>query len=105
MIMQHKITTFNYTGIAVINVFLAAAAIFSMIYFVVASNIVAASSYKISLLGDELSALFETNGLLTAQKLSIEDSPAILNFARSRHMVEAGHVTHIFENSDVALQR
>lgn len=94
-----------YTGVGVLNVFLAAAVIFLMIYYVIVSNIITASSYKIDLLSGKLSSLLETNGLLTARKLSIEDSSAILNFAESHNMTEAKHVTYIFGNSDVALQR
>ena len=98
-----KSTTFNYTGIGVLNVFLLAAVIFMVIYFVVVSNVVTASNYKIGVLNQELSGLIESNGVLTAQKLSIEDSSTILNFAENYNMIEAKHVSHIFENSDVAL--
>jgi len=76
-----------------------------MIYYVIVSNIITASSYQIGLLNDEFSGLMETNGLLTAQKLSIEDSSAILNFAESHYMIEARHVTHIFGSGEVAALR
>lgn len=104
---MNKITTNStiYTSISVLNIFLLAAAVFLMIYFVVVSNVITSSSYKISLLNKELSELTETNGLLTAQKSSIENSSTILNFAQSRHMVEAGYATHVFESGNVALQR
>ncbi|MEK7138593.1 MAG: hypothetical protein AAB799_00230 [Patescibacteria group bacterium] len=97
--------TFNYNGIAVLNVFLAALIASLMIYFVVVSNIITASKYKVGLLNKELSNVTETNGLLTAQKLLTEDPSAVINFAQSQHMVEAKYVTHIFEESDVALQQ
>lgn len=97
--------TLSYTGIGVLNVFLLAATVLMMMYFVIVSNIVTASNYGIGLLNEELAGLTETNGVLTAQKLSIEDSSAILNFAQAHHMVEAGHVTHIFESGNVALQQ
>lgn len=100
----HNTAALNYTSIGVLNVFLLAAAIFLIMYFVIISNVVTASNYKIGLLKEELSALTETNGLLTAQKLSVEDSSTILNFAQTNHMVEAGHITHIFESGNVALQ-
>ena len=95
----------NYTGIGVLNVFLLAAVIFLMMYFVVVSNVITSSSYKMGLLNEELSDLTEINGLLTAQKLSIEDSSSILSFAQGHQMVEAKYVTHIFESGGVALQR
>lgn len=106
--MNHKVTTLNqtyYNGTAVFNIFLIAAVLFLLIYYVIISNMITASRYKISLLNNKLSGLIETNGVLTAQKLSIEDSPVILNFIRSYNLVEATHITHIFESGDVALQR
>ena len=96
--------TSDYTGIGVLNVFLAAAVIFLVIYYVAVSNVITASSYKIGLLEEELSDLIGSNGVLTAEKLSIEDSSTILNFAEGYHMVEAKHITHIFESGDVALR-
>ena len=74
-------------------------------YFVVVSNIITSSNYRIGLLNEELSDLEETNGFLTAQKLSVEDSSHTLNFAKDHQMVEAKFVAHIFENGEVALQR
>lgn len=100
----HNTVVLNYTGIAVVNIFLTAAVIFLVMYFVVASNMTTASHYRIGLLNEEFSGLMETYGLLTAKKLSIEGSSTILNFAVSHHMIEAGHITHIFESGDVALQ-
>jgi len=95
----------NYTIIGVLNVFLLAAAIFLMMYFVVASNVITSSNYRTGLLNEELSGLAELNGLLTAQKWSIENSSAVLNFAQAHNMVEAAHITHIFESGNVALQQ
>jgi len=97
--------TFNYTGIGVLNIFLLAAVVFLMLYFVVVSNIITSSNYKIGLLNEKLSDLTEINGLLTAQKLSIENSSSIFNFAQDHNMVEAKYATHIFESGEMALQR
>lgn len=105
MKQKHGTIAINYTGIGVLNVFLLAAAVFLMIYFVVVSNIITSSNYKIGLLNEELSGLAEVNGTLTAQKLSIENSSAIFNFAQAHQMVQATYVTHIFESGNVALQK
>lgn len=94
-----------YTGIGVLNVFLLAAAVFLMMYFVVVSNIITSSNYKIGILNEELSDLIETNGFLTAQKLSVEDSSAVLDFVQNHNMVEAKYATHIFESGEVAALR
>lgn len=102
---KSKLNPITYTGTAVLNVFLLAAIIFLMMYFVIVSNVIIASSYKLGILNEELSGLMENNALLTAQKLSTEDSSGILEFAQSHYMIQAGQVTHIFDNSDVALQR
>ena len=102
---QNNKIAFNYTHTGVLNVFLAAATVFLMIYYAIISNVVTASSYRIGLLNDEFSRLLEVNGTLTAQKLLIEDSSITLDFVKSHNMAEAGHVTHIFESGDVALQR
>ncbi len=101
----HNTTTLNYTGIGVLNVFFLAAAIFLMMYFVVVSNVITSSNYRIGLLNEELSGLTERNGLLTAQKLSVENSSSILNFAQDHQMVEAKYVAHIFESGEVAALR
>lgn len=95
----------DYTGIRILNVFLLAATVFLMMYFVVVSNVMISSNYNGGLLNEKLSGLTEINGLLTAQKLLIENSLAILNFAQDHNMVEAKYVTHIFESGEVALQR
>ncbi len=101
----NRITHFDYTVTGVLNVFLAAAVIFLTIYYVVVSNAITASNYRIGLLNRELSDVTEINGTLTAQELFIEGSSVILNFARNHNMVEASYVTHIFEGSDVAALR
>ncbi|MBI2674642.1 MAG: hypothetical protein HYX22_02820 [Candidatus Yanofskybacteria bacterium] len=102
---KHNTNTSTYTYTGVLNVFLLAAVIFLMMYFVVVSNVVTSSNYRIGLLNEELSGLVGANGLLTAQKLSIEGSSSILNFARGHQMVEAKFVTHIFERGEVAALR
>jgi len=71
-------------------------------YFVVVSNVITSSNYRIGLLNEELSGLTEKNGLLTAQKLSVEDSSSILSFTQEQNMIETKYVTHIFESSNVA---
>ncbi len=101
----HKTTEFNYTSIGVLNVFLLAAVVFLMMCFVVISNVATSSNYNRGLLNEKLSNLTEINGLLTAQKLSIENSSAILNFAQGYNMVEAKYATHIFESGEVAALR
>jgi len=101
----HSTNSFTYTGIGVLNVFLLAAAVFLMMYFVVVSNVITSSNYKIGILNEELSGLIEINSFLTAQKLSVEDSPAVLDFVQNHNMVEAKYATHIFESGEVALQR
>ena len=76
-----------------------------IMYFIVVSNIITSSSYRTGILSEELSDLTEINGLLTTQKLSVENSSAILNFVQSRNMIQATSVTHIFESGDVAALR
>lgn len=78
--------------------------IFIVIYYVAVSNVVTASSYRIDLLNEELSDLIGSNGVLTAKKMSIENSSTILDFAEGYRMVEAKRITHIFESGDVALK-
>ena len=102
-IKSHNYNDNNYTGVSVLNMFLIAAIMFMAIYYVVISNTITSSNYRIGLLNSKLASLMESNGLLTAQRLSIENSSTILNFAESRQMVKMGHVTHIFESGDVAL--
>ena len=99
------VRVFEYTSIAVFNMFLLAAITFLIIYYVIISNTITASNFRISLLSNQLAELTESNSLLTAKKLSVEDSSIILNFAQSHYMTESKYVTHIFESDDVALSR
>jgi len=75
-----------------------------VIYYVVQANIIAASNYKINLLGQKLEALNEVRSSLVGQKSSIEDPSKVLDFALSQNMVEAKNAIYIFENGDVALK-
>lgn len=104
-IVNSRVTNFDYTGIGVLNMFLLTATIFLVIYYVFISNMTTASNYKVGTLNDKLSELMEFNGLLTAKKLSVEDSSLIFNFAQNHNMVEARSIVHIFENGGVALQK
>ena len=47
----------------------------------------------------------EVNGQLTSRKLLTDVPSEVINFAQSQNMIEAKHVTHIFEDSDVAALR
>lgn len=76
-----------------------------MVYYVVQANVIAASSYKISLLSQELESLNETRSSLVAQKSLMEDPAKVLSFALSQNMVEAKNAVYLFENPDVALGR
>ena len=100
-----KTNNMTYTGTGVLNMFLTAIFIFLTMYFIIVSNHITASNYKIGLLNEKLFGLIEINGVLTAEKLLIEDSSAILDFAVNHNMLEAKYVTHIFEDSDVAALR
>lgn len=96
---------FDYGATAALNMFLFAAAVFALIYYVVISNSITAARYQIGNLGNELVAATEENAVLTEKKLSLENSSDILEFAESRQMAKATRVTHLFENGNVALQR
>jgi hypothetical protein len=104
--MKLKNNTINhFTNTAILNIFLITTTIFLLFYFVIVSNIITSSNYKIKLLNDELSKLTETNSLLTSKKLSIEDSLILMDFVKENNMVEADFITHIFENGNVAALR
>lgn len=76
-----------------------------VVYYVVQSNIVAASNYKVSVLNQKFQSLNEVRSSLAAQKLAIEDPAQVLSFALSRNMVEAKNAAYLFENGNVAFQR
>lgn len=76
-----------------------------VIYYVIQANIIAADSYKISLLNKKLESLNEIRSSLSAQKSSMEDPARILDFALSHNMVEVKNAVYLFENGNVALQR
>ena len=76
-----------------------------VVYYVVQANIIAASSYKISMLNQKLESLNEVRSSLAAQKSSMEDPARILNFALSQNMVEAKNATYLFESGNVAYEK
>ncbi len=75
-----------------------------VIYYVIQANIIAAGSYKISMLNQKFGVLNEIRSSLAAQKSSMEDPARILDFALSQNMVEAKNTTYLFESGNVALK-
>ncbi len=75
-----------------------------VVYYVVQANIIAASSYKVSLLNQKLESLNEVRSSLAAQKSAMEDPAKVLEFALSHNMVEAKNAVYLFENGNVALR-
>ena len=71
-------------------------------YYVVVANSVAANSYKVQVLQDELESLVESNSSLVAQKMALESPTALLELARAQSLVAAGNIVYIFENTNVA---
>ncbi len=97
----------NYNSVStvfIINAGVLLIASLLVIYFVIQANIIAASSYKISQLNQELQSLNETRSSLAVQKSAMEDPARLLDFALSQNMVEAKNAAYIFENGNVALR-
>lgn len=88
----------------VINMIILLIAGLLVVYYVVQANIIAASSYKVSLLNQKLESLNEVRSSLAAQKSAMEDPAKVLEFALSHNMVEAKNAVYLFENGNVALR-
>lgn len=101
---RSTINSTTYTSTGVLNVFLVAAVMFLLIYYVLLSNSTTSSKFKVGVSNETLASLMESNGALTAQKLLVEDSQVLLDFAHAHYMVETKYVAHVFENNEVALQ-
>ena len=85
-----------------VNITMIGMAILLLFYYVMMANTVTAKSYKIQTLRDKIDALAETNGVLMSKKIAMESPTALLDFAKSRSLVEAKNIVYIFENRNVA---
>ena len=88
--------------VAWINISLAGTALLLLLYYIMMANSIASKNYKIYTLGDKLEMLAEANSLLMSKKLAMESQATLLEFIKSRSMVEARNVVYIFENKNVA---
>ena len=85
-----------------INIALAGAVALLFLYYVMTANSITAKNYKAQNLRDKIEILSEANGLLMAEKLILESPSALVDFAKSNNLVEAGKIMYIFENRNVA---
>ncbi len=100
-----KETANNYISMVfIINTILLLVVGLLVVYYVVQANIIAASNYKINLLGQKLESLNEIRSSLASQKSSKEDPVKVLDFALSQNMVEVKNAVYLFENGNVALR-
>jgi hypothetical protein len=74
-----------------------------LMFYVFGVNNIAAGNYRIGTLQGELGKVTEENGALLADKLTMESSPSVKEYATRSGLVEAVSVIHIFENKGVAL--
>lgn len=104
-VVRNYTSQFNLNPAVILNLGLAALCAIMVLYYILWANGLAASSYRVSTLRQEISQLTETNSALLSEKTSMEDPNAAMNFAQREHMVPAGNVSYVFENGSVALQR
>lgn len=91
--------------ILVSNIFLLGIAGLLLSFYIIQANIIAADKYKIKILNEKLTSLNEVETSLAAQKSEAENPSGLMEFARSRNMVEAKNITYLFENGNVALKQ
>ena len=87
------------------NIVLVGVATLLLFYYIMMANVVTAKNYKVQILKDKLEVLAETNGVLMARKLSLESPSSLIEFAKSRSLVEAKNILYIFENNSNVAQR
>lgn len=85
-----------------VNIMLVGIVSLLFFYYITMANVVTAKSYRVQVLKEKLEVLAETNGALMAKKLALENSSLLIEFAKSRSLVEAKRVLYIFENNNVA---
>ncbi len=99
---QHATTIEKRDVILWVNIVFIGIATLLLFYYVMMANSIASRNYKIQALRDKISSLTEESSTLMSQKLILEAPAAILEFAKSNHLVEAKNISYIFENKNVA---
>lgn len=74
-------------------------------FYIVQANMIAADKYSVRMLNEKLTVLNESRTSLAAEMSESGDPSELMEFARSRGMVQALSITYVFENGNVALQR
>lgn len=87
------------------NIILLGIAALALSFYIIQANMIATDKYEIKILGEKLTSLNEVLTTLSVQRSQAEDPSALMEFARSRNMIEAKNITYIFENGDVALRQ
>ena len=91
--------------IVIVNAAMLALVAAMSLFYVINTNEITADYYRIQLLNENLSALNGITADLTMKQNSFDRYARVLEFARSRNMVEAKNAANIFENREVAVQR
>lgn len=102
---QRASTSYGINPVLVSNVILLGIAALALSLYIVQANILAADKYKVKVLNEKLLSLNEVRTSLLAQRSVVEDPSGLMEFAKSRNMVEAKNITYLFENGNVALRR
>jgi len=87
------------------NILLLGIAGLLLFFYIIQANVIAADKYKIKILNEKLTSLNEFETSLAVQKSEAENPSELMEFARSRNMVEAKNITYLFENGNVALKQ
>jgi len=74
-------------------------------FYIVQANMIAADKYKVRILTEKLTILNEARTSLAAEMSKSEDPSTLMEFARSKGMVQAMNIGYVFENGNVALKR
>lgn len=101
--MANKINTIKERDIVLwVNILLVGMGVLLLFYYVMMANYIAGTNYRVQTLKDKVSILAEVNSSLMSRKISLESPIVLLEFAKSRNLVEARNISYIFENKNVA---
>jgi hypothetical protein len=95
-------TIIETNAVSWINVSLIGVALLLLFYYVAIANSVTSKNYKVQVLREKIELLSEENSTLMSQKMLLENPLTLSELAKTRDLVQAGNVSYIFENKDVA---
>ena len=88
-----------------INLFLIGIVALSLLFYILETNAITSSNFKISSLNDQMSGLNEIHSSLVVKQNTAQSTSEVINFVVSNNMVESKDVAYMYDDGSVALKR